>query len=370
MLLSWVAKEVAGAGASAVIASCIASFIKRGLFLFTMFAAALAALTNFVKGHMILGHERQIEYLNRAFGRGKEAHAYLFYGPEHVGKFTLAKELAKTLNCEIQVASDRLLLVSRKNKCECGSCMLIDQDAHPGVVILSVSHTLVSKKEIRKDIPIGDIRELKRRFSYAAAPDEWQIAIIDEAERMNDNAANAFLKLLEEPGPRTLFFLITPSPELLLPTVVSRAVPLRFSLVPDAVLAACLSTRIQNKDEREGMLRLSSGRPGIMLRLLEDEAYRVKEEKFLKSFAAVLKGGAPEIFRFSEKMAADDILRERTGEYLLRWLRALLLGAKPEDTRSLAEKIKRVHEIISIIETSNVNPRLALDVMLLEAVGL
>lgn len=282
----------------------------------------------------ILGHSRQIEYLDKVLKRGRISHAYFFYGPAHVGKFTVAKLFAQKL----------------------GS---IDP------IILDTKHTLVSKKDQRKDIPIEDIRELKRRLSLASTKDEWRVSIINEAENLSEEATNSFLKLLEEPGENTLFLLISESPELLPPTIVSRCHPIRFSLVPDNLMEPHLKNRIKDELVRKEILLLAAGRPGVAFELAEDKDLFEKEQKFRKMFSAALSGEAHDIFSFTGKIYGDAGLRRKSAEYLIGHLREKMLGnvSREED---FVNRIKKVHEIYTVLETTNVNPRLALDVMFLE----
>src|SRR3989338_2587481 len=142
----------------------------------------------------IIGHEKQLRYLEHVRLRNTLAHAYLFHGPDGVGKRTVARAYAKTLTG----ARD--------------------------IIFLDTSHTLVSKKDERRDIPIEDIRELKRMWTLAPSGDMWRVLIVNDAEHMSDQAANGFLKLFEEPGSRTIIFLIASSRDLLMPTIISRAV--------------------------------------------------------------------------------------------------------------------------------------------------
>ncbi len=305
---------------------------------------------------MTLGHKRQKEYFRRVLEKGALAHAYLFYGPEAIGKFTFAREIAKTLIC--------LEKKELGEECECKSCSQVEQNSHQFVTILDTTHTLVSKKEKRKEIPIEDIRELKRLFSLSAPGGQWRIAIINQAEKMNDEAANAFLKLLEEPGERTVFFLIASGKDILLPTVVSRAQGIGFSYVSLKDLSAYLTPRVRDTGKREEILMLSFGRPGEMIRLIKDEEYFEREKKFVKALETALTGGVPQIFKFTEKTAADEDSRFKAGFLAMRFLRQTLI-ANPDP--ALVSAIKRTHKVFMALESTNVNPRLALDVLLLEA---
>ncbi len=289
---------------------------------------------------MILGHERQIQYLEKVFKNGRMSHAYLFYGPEHVGKFTVAKFVIEKLPC-------------------------------PYPIILDLENTLVSKKDKRKDIPIEDVRELKRLFSLSAPEGEWRIAIINQAEKLSPAASDALLKLLEEPGRETMILLITSSPEMLAPTIVSRTQAVRFSLVPEHILAGFLEKLVSDVTLRGEILSLASGRPGVTMELIENMEKFAGEKEFLKNIVSLTREkDIPEVFRFSETAAADQEKRARAVEYILRILRAdFLKKIHTADPRGFVQRMKYIHRVAEALDTTNVNPRLALDMMLLSAIS-
>lgn len=309
---------------------------------------------------MILGHDRQVSYLKKVFEKGKFAHAYLFSGPEHVGKLTVVKEAAKFFHCEKERAG---------NTCgQCPECAKIEAGNHPSVMLLDRCHSFVSKKEIRKDIPIEDIRELKRILSTAAREGEQRVVIVNDAERMSEEAANSLLKILEEPGQGVIFFLVSSSKDSLPVTVVSRTQVILFSLVPDGVMSFYLASRGVSQPEAEKILKLSFGRPGIMLKLVEDEKYFREEVRFLAALNVALQAGPPEAFIFTERIWQDDSLKLKAAEYIMRYLRHLLLAAASEEERKVyLEKTKKAWQIYHYLLTTNVNPRLALDLMFIEA---
>ena len=311
------------------------------------------------------GHQRQVGYLNKVLQKGTLAHAYLFYGPENVGKFTLAKLIAKYFYCEQAV---KIL----ENDChQCLPCRQIDSDTHPQVALLDLDHTLTSKKEIRKDIPIEDIRELKHVFAFAPESGKKRIAIINQADKMSEGAANAFLKLLEEPGEESLFILISPSQDLLPQTIVSRAQPIAFYPLSSRQMFDFLGHKVQNPRQADELVRYSSGRPGRAISYLENTGDLEKEKKFIADLEALLfQKEIPDIFVFSEKASQDEDLKRKTAEYSLRLMRRRLLQEKlPAKSSILVKQLKNMERINSLMETTNVNPRLALDAMLLEAKG-
>ena len=230
---------------------------------------------------MILGHERQIKYLETVIKKNRMAHAHLFFGPEHVGKLVIAKMVAKALFCPH--AKGGLMNVCHK----CEACQKIEKNMHPEVIFLDTEHTLVSKKETRKDIPIDDIRELKRVLSFAPHGAAWRVVIINEAEKMSAEAANAFLKILEEPGDLTLIILITSSRELLLPTILSRTQQIGFSLVSDEILKKFLEREKKYGESHEEMLKIAGGRAGVLMRMREEKTFLSEERTF---FGAIQKG--------------------------------------------------------------------------------
>lgn len=314
---------------------------------------------------MLIGHERQIAYLDAVLKNDRLAHAYLFYGPEAVGKLAVARSLAVALHCSRGSSS-------LGDACqECASCRAIAKDSHPYVVLLDTVHTLVSEKEKRKDIPIDDIRELKRVFSLAPEMGRWRIAIVNDAEKLSREACDALLKLLEEPGKRTLILLVSRGRDLLPQTVISRAQGIRFSLVPEELLRSALSLRTRDQKLCDEVVALAAGRPGLALRFLESREALAEERRILREVTSLFKSGDYiALLRFSGEIAGNAALRSRAVEYTLRILRrALHERARKGNPLPLIERLKEVGRIATILETTNVNPRLALDVLFLAAVG-
>lgn len=314
---------------------------------------------------MILGHDRQIKYLEKVLKNGRFAHAYLFLGPEGIGKFTIAKNMAKFFCCqnfEGLRADDK-----------CSQCGLIEKNFHPQVVILGPESTLVSKKEKRKEIPIGDIRELKRRLIFAPAAEEWRVIIISQADKMSKEAGDAFLKILEEPGSRILFILTGVDRDNFSSTIISRTQVVNFSSLPDKALADFLKKQDRGQEFISEALRLAQGRPGVIIKMLADEQSLAAESKLYKEIRILLKkNDLVGAFDLSERIAGEDVIRQKAVFYLLGAIREHLVL----EPQLLSEKsflalgaVKKIHRIWQIMETTNVNPRLAMDVIFLEALG-
>lgn len=312
--------------------------------------------------NMILGHERQIKYLEKVLQNGRLAHAYLFSGPENVGKFTIAKAVAKFFYCPNYQGLGRTD--------ECNQCRQIERNLHPSVVVLELEQTLVSKKDERKEIPIEDIRELKRKLVFAPVLNEWRVVIIGQADKMSKEAAAAFLKLLEEPGSRVLFILLSAFKDSISPTIISRTQVINFSLLSTGVLADFLKAKIKDPDFVREILLLARGRAGFMFKLLEDKKSLDEERKFLGDLGVLLKkddlAGA---LHLSEKISGNDLLRQKAAAYLILAIRQRLFKDKTvlaKSAYSITQSLKKMQQVWQIMETTNVNPRLALDVMFLE----
>lgn len=311
---------------------------------------------------MILGHKRQLAYLNRALAGGRFPHAYIFYGPEHVGKLMIAKTLAKALHCSASGHSlDHVCNI-------CKACQDIENNAHRNVILLSRERSLVSKKEERTEIPIEDIRELKRMFSFGAVGDAIRVVIIDGADAMSEEASNAFLKLLEEPGAQSLFILIAESRESLIPTIVSRGQPIGFSLVSERELVEYTSTSIKDEKGKEAMVEIAMGRPGILIRMMHEKGFSEDFEKRTGHLKKIfVTNDLPEAFRFNEHAAYDITQRKEAEALIFYQLRnRMLRHASGADVSSAIESLKTVQRVSTLLDTTNVNPRLGMDMMSIE----
>lgn len=310
----------------------------------------------------IIGHHRQREYLNKVLARGRLAHAYLFAGPAQVGKLRLAKTLAASLFCAEK--GKRF-----EDACgKCPACMQVEECRHPNVFFLDTAHTLVSKKETRREIPIDDIRELKRQFalsgSFGGETAKWRVVIINEAEKLNDASASSFLKLLEEPSPSSLFLLVTAHEDLLLETIRSRAQVMHFGLLGEDDLLAFAKACDINTLRLESAVRLAAGRPEILARIARDEGVFESLEKKAKFMDRMLRAPIPDILRAAEKIAEDP---EKVKEAIWFLFAALRGALYKNGTSEVAAVLKKTDRIQYLLETTNVNPRLALDVLFLEA---
>lgn len=216
----------------------------------------------------VLGHARNLERLRRCLASGRVSHAYLFVGPEGIGKSTVAKAFACALTCPEEPGEG----------CgECPSCRRIVSGSHPDVHIVEPEGQAVK---------IEQVRDLQEAVAFRPALAPRTVAVLPRAERMTPQAANALLKTLEEPPGETVIVLVSPTPSLLPPTVVSRCELIAFAPIPAEELAGILVARRGMSREAASLAAaMASGRVGLALEadLGELKALRNKALEFLKA---------------------------------------------------------------------------------------
>ncbi|MFH1037593.1 MAG: DNA polymerase III subunit delta' [PVC group bacterium] len=200
----------------------------------------------------IHGQAGAVTYLRQAIRKERVVSAYLFAGPEGAGKTLTASVFARALNCQPAPGEG------------CGSCpdcREIAGGSHPDVHFLSPA----SKS---RRIVIDQLRDLLRLVHLQTRRDSWKVCVIEEADRMNESAQNAFLKTLEEPPERTVLILVTPQPGELFPTIRSRCQRVSFVPWTFGMMRPFLSEKTGlSEDESRVLHRISGGCPGRALRL-------------------------------------------------------------------------------------------------------
>lgn len=165
----------------------------------------------------LLGHEGPVDFLRQAFIKGKVPQSWIFSGMRGIGKATFAYQMARQILKKTDY-DDRF--IDRQ----------IDAGTYPNLMVVTCGVDEDGKKN--RDITVDDVRKVTAYLHQSPAIPGWRIVLIDAADDLNRNAANAVLKVLEEPPSQTLFFLITHSMGRLLPTIRSRCCHLTFSPLP------------------------------------------------------------------------------------------------------------------------------------------
>jgi DNA polymerase III delta' subunit len=218
-----------------------------------------------------LGNNRTKKILKKSLQKNRIPNSLLFYGPEGVGKRDAALVLAKAMNC----------LKNKGDSCDvCASCRAIEKGNFPDVMIL------FPEKNVLK---IEQMRALKQTAYLKPMVGRKRIFIIDQAEKMNDEAGNSLLKILEEPPAFTHIILITHNPYLILPTIKSRCQDLGFSQISKQDIKKVLVERGQEEEKARVISLLVRGNLKQAMNLDWEEVQSLREKAW-QFFEVVLRG--------------------------------------------------------------------------------
>jgi len=320
----------------------------------------------------LLAHAWAVRLLQGQIASGRLRHAYLFTGPAGVGRRTLALRLAQALNCTNPPAAGDF----------CGACRACRGFAamqHPDLLLLEL-------QEGDREIKVDAVRELTRSLSRTPLEAHFQVALLLNFEQASEEAANALLKTLEEPGPSVLLCLTAADTGSLPETIVSRCEVIRLRPAPIGQLAEELAGNLNlARDSAELLASLSGGRPGLALRLHGQPEVLEQRAEWLQACQRLLTAQRTERFAFAEQASKD---REGLRSLLLVWLsfwrdvllrsaRSSMRPANPDwedQLNALADRLtpQVVRLSVNAIErtleqlAANVNARLAMEVLLLE----
>lgn len=286
---------------------------------------------------MLIGHEKQWEFLKRKFELDQLSHAYLFTGLDNIGKKFFAKELAKLVNC----AS----LEKEKKPCQkCVNCQMIEKNSFPDFMIVG--------PEEGGEIQIAKIKQIQNFLSYKSYYGSFKTVVVDGAENMNQEAQNNFLKTLEEPKGRTLLILITSKPDMLLPTIFSRCQTLKF-FKPNKLA--------ENTDKTEKEKNVLKEVLNVMNLDFADKFKYVKALDFEKQKLSDILEGVQRYFRY--------LLFIETGVGKLKGQESFfdeMPVLKKYSVGQIKNIINLTEDISSKMLFTNANPKLALEILLME----
>lgn len=340
-----------------------------------------------------IGQDHLLKQIQAALGAGRVAHAYLLSGPPHVGKMTLALDMAAAVNCPVARGAQAGSMFSDPNDpdgpCgQCESCIRIRRGVFADLKLVTVG----GDARVATRISIDQVRDAEHFLSVTPVEGAWKVVIFDGAETLSagqSEPANALLKTLEEPPPQTLVLLLTTNEDAILPTIRSRCRMLPLRPMPGKLLSEYLvSERRLQADEALRLARLARGCPGWAISALDDPELLDGYHDQLTAISEISSAPLDARFNYANTLAgtfSGDRESVRQELYLWeRWWRDVLLvkqgleshlhnderrddlagqGANV-DTADILAFLHSVRETLSALD-ANVNPRLALECMML-----
>jgi len=254
-----------------------------------------------------LGQPKAVRFLNRSFENGRLAHAYLFKGPEGVGKKTTAKQFAAALLCK-----------AGNPEGPCGSCSCCVQFASGN------NPDFLHIRPQGAAIKIDQVRKLKKELGYPPLESPRRVILLEDVHTMRREAGNSLLKLLEEPPPDNILLLTAIDAEPVLPTILSRCQTIPFFPLPLNLAAQIIARQNSSltDEEAEHLARLAGGCPGIA-RTFDTADLLPKYTEVITSF---IEPGARQADRVEKALTmAKDCAELKEGlEQLLDLLRLFL----------------------------------------------
>ena len=332
----------------------------------------------------VIGQDNILSLLNYSLKTNTIAHAYLLAGPQHVGKGTLAINLAQALNCD-----------GPELPCgQCHSCKRILEGKHADVISISLDSkmepaAISNSLEHKTEIGIKDMLELQRMANLPPYEGKFKVFIIDDAEYLSTEAANSLLKILEEPPQRVVWLLLAAEEEHLLPTIISRCQRLELKPMPSELIEEVLINSYSvDADKAKLLSQLCHGRLGWALSALTNDHILEQRAQRIATIFPLLTASLGQSFAYAQELARQFSQNRRAMaeiiEIWLDWWRDLMLikggcqeaiinidyeraleaqarGLSLSEINGFLTNLCLLKEDIS----KNVNPRLALEWLML-----
>jgi len=319
----------------------------------------------------VIGQDKILSLLDYSLKTNAIAHAYLIVGPRHVGKGTLAFNLAQALNCD-----------GPELPCgQCRSCQRIQEGKHADVTPIGL--------DSKTEIGIDDIRGLQRIANLPPYEGKCKVFIIDDAEYLSTEAANSLLKILEEPPQSVVWLLLVAEEEHLLPTIISRCQRLELKPVPSEQVQETLINSYKVEANRAKLLaQLCRGRLGWALSALANDDIFEQRSQRIDRLVSLLTASLGQRFAYAQELANQFSQNRRAGAEIIEtwsdWWRDLMLvkgGCQEaiinvdyepvlkEQARGLSlSEIKGFLTSLCLLQeeiSKNANPRLVLEWLML-----
>ncbi len=318
----------------------------------------------------IKGQEKAIHILQCAIKNQHIAHAYLFTGPEGIGKKKTALALAQYLNCE---AADTVSFRS----CEhCPSCIQSSSGSHPDLMLLEPNGA---------SIKIEQIRNLLSKVSLRNYESAYKVIIINDAHLMTEQAANCLLKTLEEPTEHTVFILITAQAQNLPVTILSRCQQIQFNLLPPTCLQEILQQLHPERQSQIGLVTaLAQGSIATAEALLANEEISAARQDFYQLLDKISTLRPAQIISWCEQWDKNKKMVKALLELGQLWYHDLLLAntagqwdllVNQDYLAALKAQQTEPQQLLTVLQyfqtgmaqlESNASPRLVLEIALLK----
>ena len=306
----------------------------------------------------VKGQERAVATLLRALAGQRLHHAYLFAGPDGVGKSLAARGLAEALLCHTPAPD--------QDACgHCHACVRTRQLAHPDLQVLrrreKESSSASGDAALEQQIKIEQVRELQQTLSYKSFEGKRRVVLILEADRMNPATSNALLKTLEEPGPDTHFALVSSAPHLLLPTILSRCQRVRFAPLDRSLVAEFIAAQADvDRPHADLLAGLAEGSIGKGLALAGSTLLTDRESLIERADAPDAKRHIPQLLELAEELAGKKGELPLFFQILRTWYRDLLLLHAGVVTDKLVHRdlAERLHQRAAALSQTEVLARL------------
>jgi DNA polymerase-3 subunit delta' len=295
-----------------------------------------------------IGNKKSVNLLEQALERGTLNHAYLFSGPERVGKFSLARKFALAAIADGKIDAE-----------------LEEFDKNAQLDLIVVEPEIVEKNGISKqrDISIDSIKEAKQGLSLYPYHGKYKVLIVNDAHRMNNTSQNALLKIMEEPNQTTMLILITHEVDRILPTILSRLQVVNFGLVTDDDMHAGFKNV---EDFSLESVELAMGRPGLAKFLNENEDDKNFRADALQQLHRMKKSSLNDKFKLAEEFSKDSM---KTIDKLNVWIWALRKDATLDPLGSNGASflsIEKIQKSMATLKSTNSNARLVLETLFMD----
>jgi len=256
----------------------------------------------------IVGHDKIIDHLKNAISQRKLSHGYIFQGQGGIGKFTLALEFIKAINCREKV----------EDSCDkCPSCVKINNHNYPDLFIIEADGKSVKNKQIE---------DFQREILLRPYEGEYKAFIIRDADLITERAQNRILKVLEEPPQYGLIIFISENPKALLPTIKSRCQIIKFNNLSKEIIENYLVENYEiSREEAKVLSSFSGGSLGKAVKLLESKDFKDRRNKIIDIIDIVIKGDPIKLIDSVSFFEENQENIEEILDFIIIWFRDILL---------------------------------------------